>query len=249
VNDLTGKTALITGASRGIGEAAAREFIHLGANVALVARSKTQIERIASELGDKAIAVVCDVADASSVQAAVDATVSAFGSLDILVNNAGAIHPIGAIGEIDPAAWGQVIDVNVKGVYNGIHAVLPHMKSGGTIITIGSGAANSALEGWSHYCASKAAVHHLNSCVHHEMQGRGIRALVLSPGTVATQMQRDIKSSGVNPVAQMAWQDHVPPEWPARALAWMCGPDADSYLGEVVALRDENIRRKIGLIE
>ncbi len=247
MNDLTGKTALITGASRGIGEAAAREFARLGANVALAARSKTEIKRIAGELGKQAIAVTCDVADAASVQDAVRATVTTFGSLDILLNNAGAIDPIAQIGDIDPDAWGRVIDVNVKGVYHGIHAALPHMRNGGTILTIGSGAANSALEGWSHYCASKAAVHHLNRCLHQEKHGQGIRALVLSPGTVATQMQRDIKSSGINPVAQMAWEDHIPPEWPARALVWMCSPDADGYLGEVVALRDEDIRRKVGL--
>lgn len=138
--------------------------------------------------------------------------------------------------------------MNVKGVFYGIRAALPHMSNGGTILTIGSGAATTALDGWSHYCTSKAAVHHLNACLHSELGGQGIRAIVLSPGTVATQMQRDIKASGINPVAQMDWKDHIPVEWPAKALAWMCGADADKYLGQVVALRDENIRRRVGLI-
>ena len=246
--DLKGKTVLITGASRGIGEAAAREFAQLGANVALVARSADAIKKIAAEIGDNAIAVTCDVADRASVENAVDETVAAFGGLDILINNAGSIDPIGGIQEIHIDAWDKVIDVNVKGVFYGIRAALPHMTNGGTIITIGSGAATSALEGWSHYCTSKAAVHHLNACLHKELAPKGIRALVLSPGTVATQMQRDIKASGVNPVAQMEWEDHIPAEWPAKTLVWMCGPDADEFKGEVVALRDDSIRRRVGLI-
>jgi NAD(P)-dependent dehydrogenase (short-subunit alcohol dehydrogenase family) len=248
LTDLSNKTVLITGASRGIGEAAAREFASLGANVTLAARTATDIERIAAEIGDKAIAVTCDVADRASVEHAVAQTVAKFGGLDILINNAGSIDPIGAIADIDPDAWDMVIDVNVKGVFYGVRAALSHMQDGGTILTIGSGAATSALEGWSHYCASKAAVHHLNACLHHELGPKGIRAIVLSPGTVATQMQRNIKASGINPVAQMEWDDHIPPEWPAKPLVWMCGSDADEFLGGVVPLRDENIRRRVGLI-
>ncbi|NOX74102.1 MAG: SDR family oxidoreductase [Alphaproteobacteria bacterium] len=248
MTDLTNKTVLITGASRGIGEAAAREFAAQGANVALAARSGGDIERIASEIGAKAMAVKCDVSDRASLNAAVAATVAKFGGLDILINNAGSIDPIGPLAEIDPDAWDKVIDVNVKGVFYGIKAALPHMSGGGTILTIGSGAATSALEGWSHYCASKAAVHHLNACVHKELGDQGIRAIILSPGTVATQMQRDIRASGINPVAQMDWEDHIPAEWPAKTLAWMCGAEANEYLGQVVALRDDNIRRKVGLI-
>ncbi len=249
MSHVTGKTVLITGASRGIGAATAREFGRLGANVVLAARSGKDIERIAGEIGKNALAVVCDVSNRTSVEAAVAKTVKAFGGLDILINNAGAIDPIGRIADIDPDAWARVIDVNINGVFYGIKAVLPHMKNGGTILTIGSGAANSALEGWSHYCTSKAAVHHLNRCLHAEESANGIRALVLSPGTVATKMQRNIKKSGLNPVAQMPWKDHIPPEWPARALVWMCSKAADNHLGGVVALREDAIRRQVGLIK
>jgi NAD(P)-dependent dehydrogenase (short-subunit alcohol dehydrogenase family) len=103
------------------------------------------------------------------------------------------------------------------------------------------------LEGWSHYCASKAAALMLTKCLHQEMKARGIRALGLSPGTVATQMQREIKASGVNPVSRLDWSDHIPPEWPAKALAWMCTPEADAYLGGDISLRDEKIRAQVGL--
>ncbi|MGJ8611706.1 MAG: short-chain dehydrogenase, partial [Octadecabacter sp.] len=70
----------------------------------------------------------------------------------------------------------------------------------------------------------------------------------LSPGTVATDMQRDIKASGINPVSQLDWSDHIPAEWPAQALLWMCTPDADEFLGDDVSLRDEGIRKRVGLI-
>lgn len=248
MNDLNGKTVLITGASRGIGEAAARMFAANGANVALCARSRTQITAIADQIGDRAIAVPCDVADRAEVEAAVAKTVETFGGLDVLINNAGLLEPIGLFGDLDPDDWAGIIDVNVKGVAYGIHAALPFMKDGGTILTIGSGAATSALEGWSHYCTSKAAVHHLNRCIHKEYGTRDIRVIVLSPGTVATQMQKDIKASGINPVAQLDWEDHIPPEWAAQALMWMCKDDADDHLGEVVSLREPSIRKRVGLI-
>ena len=82
----------------------------------------------------------------------------------------------------------------------------------------------------------------MTKALHKEGAGKGIRAMGLSPGTVATQMQREIKSSGINAVAQLKWSDHIPPEWPARALLWMCSDDADEFLGEEVSLREEDIR-------
>jgi len=248
MTDMTGKTVLITGASRGIGAAAAKEFAACGANVALAARSGDEIEELAKEIGKQANAIMCDVADRASVSAAVETTVATFGGLDVLINNAGILEPIGHLGDTDSEAWDHVIDVNIKGVQYGMRAALAHMAAGGTIITIGSGAATSALEGWSAYCASKAAVHHLNACLDTEYRKKGIRALILSPGTVATQMQRDIKKSGMNPVAQLNWEDHIPPEWPAKTLVWMCTEAANGHLGKVVALRDDTIRRKVGLI-
>jgi len=88
----------------------------------------------------------------------------------------------------------------------------------------------------------------LNQSVHKEEGENGIRAIGLSPGTVATQMQREIKQSGINPVSKLAWEDHIPADWPARCLLWMCGPEADRFLGDEISLRDEDIRRAVGLI-
>lgn len=247
--DMQGKTVLITGASRGIGESAARVFADTGANVALVARNEAAIADLTAELGEKALAIPCDVSRYWEVETAVKACVSTFGSIDVLINNAGAIEPISHLSEADPEAWGQVIDVNLKGVFHGMRAAMPVMmeQGGGTILTIGSGAAHGPVEAWSHYCSSKAGALMLTRMVDKEARDKGIRAISLSPGTVATQMQRDIKASGINPVSQLNWEDHIPPDWPAKTLLWMCGAEADSFLGAEVSLRDDDIRAKVGL--
>lgn len=248
--DMTGKTVMITGASRGIGAEAARVFAAAGANVALIARSQEAIADLAGEIGEKAIAIPCNVARFSEMSTAVEITARAFGGLDVLINNAGVIEPIAHIADADPDEWGQVIDINLKGVFNGIRAALPVMKEtgAGSILTISSGAAHGPVEAWSHYCASKAAVNMLNQCVHKEEAQNGIRAIGLSPGTVATQMQREIKASGINPVSQLDWDVHVPADWPAKTLLWMCSAEADRFLGDEVSLRDDDVRRAVGLI-
>jgi NAD(P)-dependent dehydrogenase (short-subunit alcohol dehydrogenase family) len=248
--DIAGKTVVITGASRGIGAEAARVFAEAGANVALIARSGAAIDALALEIGSQALALPCDVADYASVDAAMNKAKDTFGSVDVLINNAGVIEPISQLADADPDEWGQVIDINLKGVFNGMRAALPMMiaAGGGSILTISSGAAHGPVEAWSHYCASKAAVNMLTQCVHHENGTDGIRAIGLSPGTVATQMQREIKASGVNPISQLDWDAHIPADWPARALLWMCDADADEFCGGEISLRDEVIRKRAGLI-
>ncbi|WP_281980909.1 SDR family oxidoreductase [Thalassorhabdomicrobium marinisediminis] len=247
--DMTGKVVIVTGASRGIGAAAARAFAQAGAKVALMARSSGEIDALAGEIGEAALSIACDVSDYTALAAAVAATEDAFGGIDVMVNNAGLIDPISPLAEADPEAWGTTIDVNFKGVFNGMRAVLPGMieRGGGTILTISSGAAHGPVEAWSAYCASKAGAYMLTRAADHENRDKGLRVMGLSPGTVATDMQREIKASGVNPVSQLDWSDHVPPEWPARALVWMCSPEADDHLGTDVSLRDEGIRKRVGL--
>ena len=250
MTDLTGQTALITGASRGIGAETARAFAAAGATLCLIARSADELKAVAAELGTQTLVQTCDISDYTSVSAAVDATIKTFGRLDIVINNAGAIEPISHLSSVDPDGWDKVIDINLKGVFYAMRAALPHMlgRGSGTIITVSSGAAHNPVEAWSHYCASKAGVAMLTECLHLENGASGIRAMGMSPGTVATQMQRDIKASGINPVSQLNWTDHIPADWPAKALLWMCSAAADGYLGREISLRDEDIRKAVGLI-
>ncbi|MEO1452668.1 MAG: SDR family oxidoreductase [Pseudomonadota bacterium] len=250
MHDMTGQGVLITGASRGIGAAAARAFAAAGAQVALCARSEDSIVELAGEIGPQALAIPCDVSRFWEVQSAIDAAVQTFGRLDVLINNASVIEPIAHLATSDPEGWGLALDINLKGVYHGMRAAAPVMAEagGGSILTVSSGAAHGPVEAWSHYCASKAGAAMLTRCLDKEQRDQGIRAMGLSPGTVATQMQREIKASGINPVSQLDWSDHIPPEWPGQALVWMCSPDADAFVGEEISLRDEGIRRRVGLI-
>jgi NAD(P)-dependent dehydrogenase (short-subunit alcohol dehydrogenase family) len=253
MQELQGKAAVVTGASRGIGAATAEELARQGVAVVLAARSRGEIEAVAAKIraaGGKASTVACDVARYGDVAAAVDHCRSAFGSLDILVNNAGVIDPIARLAESDPDGWGRAVDINVKGVYHGLRAAIPVMaaQGGGVIVNISSGAATSPLEGWSHYCATKAAVLMLTRCVDKEYRDKGIRVVGLSPGTVATDMQVAIKASGINPVSQMDFSRHIPPEWPARAVAWLCTEAAREFDGGDFSLKTEDGRRRVGLV-
>ena len=247
---LSGQTVLITGASRGIGAAAAREFSKNGTNVVLFARDKDSIDTIANEIGQQALAIAGDISVFADVQRAIQTTVQRFGKLEVLINNAAALEPISHQADADPELWGKLIDINIKGVFYANRCALPIMlkNGGGTIITVSSGAAHNPIEAWSAYCTSKAGAAMLTSCTDHENRHQGIRAMGLSPGTVATQMQRDIKASGINPVSQLDWSDHITPVWPAKVLVWMCGPEADEFIGKEISLREDYIRKAVGLI-
>lgn len=246
---IAGKTVLITGASRGIGAETGRLFAAAGANVCLVARGLAPVQELADQIGPNAMARACDVSSYSDVEAAVQACLDRFGALDVLIGNAGVIEPISHLATADPEGWGQAIDINLKGVFHGMRAAMPVMQAagGGTILTVSSGAAHSPIEAWSHYCSSKAGAAMLTRCADTEARNLGIRAMGLSPGTVATQMQKEIKASGINPVSQLDWSDHIPPDWPARALMWMCTSDADAFLGTEISLRDADILKRAGL--
>lgn len=253
MTELIGKAAVITGASRGIGAATAKQLAERGVSVVLAARTFKDIEIVSADIrraGGSAETIACDVTRYSDVHAAVEKCRTAFGSVDILVNNAGVIDPIARITDSDPDAWNQVVDVNLKGVYHGLRAALPVMQAqgSGTIVNISSGAATSALEGWSHYCATKAAVLSLTKCAHKEYSEQGVRVVGLSPGTVATDMQISIKESGINPVSQLDASAHITTDWAARAVAWLCTEDAADMAGDDFSIKTEEGRRRAGLI-
>lgn len=246
------KVVLITGASKGIGAATARHLATLGAKLVLAARCKPELDKLADALragGTEALAVACDVSRFEDVQTAVQQAEQTFGRLDVLINNAGLIDPIRRIDESDPSDWSTVVDVNLKGPYFGIRAAQQVMAAngGGTIINISSGAATSALEGWSHYCATKAALLSLTRCAQLELAPKGITVVGLSPGTVATDMQTSIRASGVNPVSRLPPDAHIPPEWVAQAIAYLCNGGAEQHAGTDFSLKSDDGRKQAGL--
>lgn len=249
---INNKTILITGASQGIGEAIAYYFADKGASVVLAARNINKLNDIVEKIkgsGGNAIAVVCDVSQYADVKAAVDQAIQHYATLDILVNNAGLIEPIARIVDSDVEQWTKVADVNYKGVYYGLRAAIPEMLKAnqGTIINISSGAATSALEGWSHYCSSKAAALSLTRCADKEYAQHGIRVLGLSPGTVATEMQVAIRQSGINPVSQLDPAVHIPADWVAKAVEFLCTEAGAEFAGGDFVLRKDENRRLLGL--
>ncbi len=246
---LKDKTVIISGASRGIGFETAKLFCEAGARIYITSRSEDDLVSLANNLGSNVNAHVCDVSKLKDWERVVRRAHNETGRIDILINNAGTIDPISDIFQTNPEAWSNAIDTNLKGVFYGSYSVIPIMKKqqSGCIINIGSGAAYNPLEGWSHYCASKAGVAMLTRSLKLELTGTGIRAMSLSPGTVATEMQLKIKQSGINPVSKMNFSDHIPPNWPARALIWMCSPDSEKFTHEEISLRSPEIRKRIGL--
>ena len=254
MEEIRGKVVVLTGASRGIGAATARDFAAMGAKVVLVARSRAQVTGLAAEIaGASGEAVACtgDVTVFKDIEAAVETAIDRFGRLDVLVNNAGVIEPIARLGESDPAAWSHAADINYKGVYNGLRAAIPSMaeQGSGVIVNVSSGAAVSPMDGWSHYCSSKAAALMLTRCADAEYRDAGIRVVGMSPGTVATEMQTQIRASGINPVSRLDHTAHIPAEWAARAIVWLCTEAAADVAGTDFRLRDEDNRRRIGLTQ
>ncbi len=252
MSELTGKSVLITGASRGIGAAAATELAARGMRVALVARDHAACEANAEAIraaGGEAMALSCDVASWSEVSVVVSAVRDAFGGLDVLVNNAGVIEPISRLADSEPEAWAQAFSINALGVYHGMRAALPIMEAQGegVIVNISSGAATNPLEGWSQYCSAKAAALMLTRAAHAESGPKGVRVVGLSPGTVATDMQRVIGASGVNPVSQLSWDAHIPADWPAKAIAFLCTQAGREFDGGDFQLRDPENRARLGL--
>jgi NAD(P)-dependent dehydrogenase (short-subunit alcohol dehydrogenase family) len=249
---LSGKVAIITGASRGIGEAAAEALAAAGAAVMLTARDGARTEAVAARItaaGGEAAAVACDVADYAAVQALVGATAQRFGSPDILVNNAGVIDPIAALADSDPAAWAKNVQINLVGAYNVVRALLPGMKAarGGTIVNVSSGAALRPLEGWSAYCSGKAGMAMLTQAIKLEEAANGIRVFGFQPGTTDTDMQVLIRASGMNMVSQIPRANLTPVAHPAKAIVYLCTKDADDMIGAEFSLRDEAFRKRIGL--
>lgn len=244
--------ALVTGASRGLGEGVARGLANQCKAVILLARDQPSLARIASEInsaGGRAAPFACDVSDFAEVERIVSDARSRFGPLGIVVNNAGVIEPISPISTSDPTNWARNVAINLVGAYNVVRATLPHMlaRGGGSIINISSGAAYQALEGWSSYCASKAGLAMLTRSIAIETAGKGIRVFGFSPGTIDTDMQAKIRSSGINAVSKIPRAHLAPVEHAVRGVLFLCSSDADDLIGQDISLRHETFRKRIDL--
>ncbi|UOQ78007.1 3-ketoacyl-ACP reductase [Hymenobacter sp. 5516J-16] len=208
---LTGKTALVTGAGKGIGRAIAVALAREGVQVALLARTESQLQEVAQEIaefGGKAVAVTADVADRAAVEAAVAQALQELGSIDILINNAG-IGTFAKLVDMDPAEWEKIIQVNLLGTYYTTRAVLPQMiaRETGDIINIASTAGQRGAATTSAYSASKFAILGLTESLMQEVRKQNIRVSALTPSTVATELAISNKLTDGNPEKVMQPED------------------------------------------
>jgi 3-oxoacyl-[acyl-carrier protein] reductase len=185
---LAGKTAFVTGGSRGIGLAVARTLLAQGAAVVITGTDQERLDSaVAALAGDKLLAVRCDVRNYAEVQAAMSKAVQRFGGLDILINNAG-VGVFKPVAETTVEEWHRVLDTNLSGVFYCCHAVIPHLRArrGGWIINISSLASRNAFVNGGVYCASKSALNAFSETLMQEVRYEGIRVAYVLPGSVNT---------------------------------------------------------------
>ena len=250
---MTTPTVIVTGASRGLGAATARILGVAGMNVVLNARSKDDLEVVASRVdpaGERVLIVSGDASREADCREVVGRAVERFGRIDALVNNAGVLQPIAPIAGANPQSWAYNLAVNLLGPFYLIHHALPHLRRRqGRVINVSSGAAVRATQGWSAYCAAKAALNHFTRVLAAEEPD--IVALSVRPGVVDTAMQQTIREEGAQGMPSDSHrrfeQYHeqgqlLPPEEPGRALAALALAAPREWSGEFIAWDEERVQ-------
>jgi 3-oxoacyl-[acyl-carrier protein] reductase len=235
--DLTGKVAIVTGAGRGIGRAIARGYAAAGASIALAARTTTEIDEVAHEIGaagGSALAVATDVSDRAAVAALVERTVDAFGRLDIVVANAGATRPATSVSVVDDFA--HVLEVNLTSVYALARSAEPHLRvRGGKFIVMGSGAGRRPFPGGASYSVSKAAAAMLTRCLAVEWRDVPIAVNEIIPGPVHTELAASVLDAPDMPInVRLDW--HKQPEDVVPIALFLAAMPDDGPSGQTFSL-------------
>ena len=238
-NNIKDKVIVITGASSGMGQAAATHLAEKGARVVLAARRNDRIEALAREIVEKggtAIAITTDVTSLESVTKLIDRAVEAYGRIDVLINNAG-VMPLSLLEQAKVSEWDKMIDVNLRGVLHGIAAALPRMKAqkSGHIINTASVAGHLVFPTSAVYSATKFAVRAVTEGLRNEASAHNIRATIISPGAVSTELldhisDKDLQSANQDYVGKVG----VPPETYARMVAFAINEPEEVGVNEII---------------
>ena len=245
----TGKVAIVTGGSQGIGEAVCRRLASEGATVAVVASSsKAKADAVAASLPNGAQGFVADVRDTAALNAMVAEVAASFGRIDVLVNCAGIFLPSPA-GEADEAVVDQMLGVNLKGSFMAINAVVPIMKAqgGGAIVNIASVAGVAGIGTYAIYCATKAGIMLMTRSLAQELGPHGIRVNAVAPGNTETPMNANIRTEPqFKPMLDAmaartpSRRTYSPPEEMAGMVAFLASEEGRSMHGSTV-LMDEGM--------
>ncbi|WP_407540649.1 SDR family oxidoreductase [Deinococcus radiomollis] len=196
----SGKSAFITGGSKGIGYSTAEALLKAGYRVTITSRKQDEIQAAAQKLGEGARGEVCDVRDFAAVQSAIDAHVAAFGGLDVLFVNAG-LGNFAPVQDLTPEAWSEVIDTNLTGAFFTVKAAIPALsRSQGYVILLSSLAGKNPFAGGSAYNASKFGMNGFSEAIMLDLRPLGIKVSQIMPGSVATHF------GGHTPNEQDAWK-------------------------------------------
>ena len=238
-NNIEGKVVVITGASSGMGEAAARHLAAQGASVVLGARRIERLQSLADELnnqGGKALAVETDVTDPNQVQRLVDEAVQRYGRVDVIINNAG-LMPHSPLERLKIDDWNRMIDVNIKGVLYGIAAVIPYMKEqkSGHIINVSSVAGHKVRAGGVVYAATKHAVRVISEGLRQEVKPYNIRTTVISPGAVDTELPNSATEPDVAENLHKFYEEFaIPADSFARTVAFAMNQPEEVDINEIL---------------
>jgi 3-oxoacyl-[acyl-carrier protein] reductase len=237
---LQDRIAIVTGAASGFGEGIARHYVAEGARVAVADIDTEGARRVAASLGDRAIAVTCDVTQRAAIDALVEATRQAWGGrIDIVVNNAGWTHRNGPLLDVDEATFDKVYAVNVKSIFHMVHAVVPLMRAqkSGVILNVGSTAGLRPRPGLTWYNSSKGAVNLLSKSLAVELAGDGIRVNALCPVMGATGLLEQFMGMPDTPQNRQKFLATIPmgrlstPDDIARAAVFLASDDAAFITG------------------
>lgn len=233
---LKDKVVLITGASSGIGEATAYRLAEQGARVVLGARRADRLQKITDTIrskGGTALPIALDVTDRAEMKAFVQQAMDTFGQVDVMFNNAG-IMPLAPMSSLNVEEWDAMIDVNIRGVLNGIAAVLPVMEKRGKghIINTASVGAHAVFAGGTVYCATKYAVWAISDGLRQE--SKHIRTTIISPGVTTTELGHDISDANSQAVLKELRQDSLSPDAIANAVLYAVSQPDDVDVSEII---------------